>query len=89
MSAREIAPCSPWGCRSYPDVGGLGGGVVAAGTVEDGAGAAVGIVTTPELAAGVTVGWNIDSYRAAAIFSTSIREPPSVRDGPGMEPAPP
>ena len=40
---------------------GLGGGVVAAGTVEDAAGAAVGIVTPPELAAGVAAGWNIDS----------------------------
>ena len=55
MSGRQL--------RSYPlpDGGGPGGGVVAAGTVEDAAGAAVGIVTPPELAAGVAAGWNIDS----------------------------
>jgi hypothetical protein len=45
----------------YPDGGGLGGGVVAAGTDEDAAGAVVGIVTTRELAAGVATGSHIDS----------------------------
>ena len=45
----------------YPAGGAPGGGGVAAGTVEDGAGAAAGIVTTPELAAGVAVGCHIDS----------------------------
>jgi hypothetical protein len=39
----------------YTDEGGPGGGV-AAGTVEDAAGAAAGTVTTSELATGVTAG---------------------------------
>jgi hypothetical protein len=59
--ARQGATVVRFGLAPYRDAGGRGGGVVAAGTVEGAAGAAAGIVTTPELAAGVAAGAHIDS----------------------------